>query len=149
MADEEMTPAEQVAGWMEEAPHQTIYEEAGEFRKILLAGFGETKPKWEQLTPEAVAEVVNTWIARPRLGTSLPQLEGAQKATTGEVTAGWLRRLEAKAKTPALVAVDDYTGVLHALHCSLRGLDPYAEEKEQAERQKNAPKMRSDFNLRG
>jgi len=149
MTDKEMTPAETVATWMEDAPHQTIYGEAQEFRKILLGHFGEKKPDWEQLTPEAVGEVVNAWIARDRMGYELPQIEGEQLATTGKVVAGWLQEHAAKVKKPALVSVDEFTGVLHAVHCSLRGLDPFAEQKENAERMKNAPAMRSNFSLRG
>ena len=60
-----------------------------------------------------------------------------------------LAHLADKVKPPALVSVDDFTGVLHALHCSLRGIDPFAEIKEQEEKMKNAPDLRGDFNLRG
>ncbi|MCO6382472.1 hypothetical protein [Oceanicola sp. 502str15] len=149
MNDEEMKAADAVATWMEQAPHQTIYSEASDFRKVMLSSFGEDKPKWEQITPETTGMVVNAWLAQERLGYDLPQLEGPQLAKTGQVVREWLTQLEAKVKTPALVSVDDFTGVLHALHCSLRGIDPFEEQKENAERMKNAPTMRSDFNLRG
>ncbi|MBS8226526.1 hypothetical protein [Vannielia litorea] len=149
MSEEEQTPAEAVATWMEEAPHQTIYKEAGEFRSVMLSSFGADKPKWDQINPESTAMVVNNWLAQDRLGYDLPQLEGEQLAKTGQVVNEWFAGLAQKVKTPALVTVDDFTGVLHALHCSLRGIDPFAEMKEQEEKMKNAPNMRSDFNLRG
>jgi len=149
MTDEEMTPAEAVATWMEEAPHQTIYAEAGDFRKVLLGHFGAEKPDWDQLTSEAVGEIINEWLAQDRMGQDLPQLEGEQLATSGKVVRKWLDGLEGKVKKPALVSVDDFTGVLHALHCSLRGLDPFEDQKKAAETAKNAPNFRSDFNLRG
>ncbi|QDC09416.1 hypothetical protein FHY55_09225 [Oceanicola sp. D3] len=149
MSEEEQTPAEAIATWMEEAPHQTIYSEAGTFRTVMLGSFGESKPKWDQINPETTGMVVNNWLAQERLGYDLPQLGGPQLAKTGEVVNQWFTHLAEKVKTPALVSVDDFTGVLHALHCSLRGIDPFAEMKEQAEKMKNAPNMRSDFNLRG
>lgn len=149
MDDKDMTAAQTVATWLEEAPHQTIYQEAGTFRTVLLGSFGDSKPSWEQITPESTGMVVNNWLGRERLGRALPQLEGAQLETTGKVVRQWLDQLEAKVKTPALVSVDDFTGVLHALHCSLRGLDPFADQKENAGRMTDAPKLRGDFNLRG
>ncbi|SIN88694.1 hypothetical protein [Vannielia litorea] len=149
MSDQEMTAAEAIATWMEEAPHAVIYDEAGKFRKVMLSSFGADKPKWDQITADSTGMVVNNWLAEKRMGYDLPQLEGEQLAKTGRVVNAWFEGLAGKVKTPALVSVDDFTGVLHALHCSLRGVDPFEEIKRAEEKAKNAPQMRSDFNLKG
>ncbi|MBT0956315.1 hypothetical protein IV417_02855 [Alphaproteobacteria bacterium KMM 3653] len=143
-----MSNAETVAEWMENMPHNGIYNEAQDFRKAVIAAYGDERASWDNLTPNMLSEAVESWLGAKRLGPAIPALEADELSKAGAAVREWLSQHEDQVNTPKLLTVDQFQGALHAVHCSLRGLDMWAEVKE---RQAKAAQggLNSNFNLRG
>lgn len=138
-----------VAEWMENMPHTGIYNEATDFRKAVIAGFGDERASWENLTPNMLSGAVASWLGGKRLGPPLPELSEEEVNAAAAKIREWLSQHEDQVKTPKLLTVDQYQGALHAFHCSLRGLDMWAEAKEKQAKAAQGSNFNSGFNLKG